>query len=99
MPFARQELGEGCDGPAERLGHGRLRCLPCAVHGGGPEVGVGIEGGRRFRVAERALRGDHVAPGGDQAGGLEVPQVVEFDAGEAGVAKPDASRSATAEGM
>lgn len=36
-------------------------------------------------MTERALDGHDVAPGGDEAGGVEVPQVVELDAGQFGV--------------
>src|SRR6478752_6445619 len=59
----------------------------CPVLGGRPVMGVRVEGRRRLRVTERALDGHDVAPGGDEAGGVEVPQVVELDAGQFGVAQ------------
>ena len=58
-----------------------------AVLGGGPEVGVRVEGRRRLRVAEGTLDGYDVAPGRDEPGGVEVSEVVELDAGQPGVAQ------------
>ena len=67
----------------EALPHQTTGGLACAVLGRRPEMAVGVQRGRRRRVAERALDGDDVAAGGDQAGGVEVPEVVEPDAAAA----------------
>ena len=67
--------------------------LPRPVLGGRPQVRVGVERRGRLRVPERALDGHDVAPGGDQAGGVEVPQVVQRDAGQAGVAPASCATS------
>jgi hypothetical protein len=58
----------------------RLRSLPRAVLRDRPKMGVGVEGRGRLGLAERALDGHDVATGRDEAGGVEVPQVVELDA-------------------
>ena len=53
-----------------------------AVLGGGPQVAVGVQRRGGGRVAEGALHGDDVAACRDEAGGVEVAQVVEPDVGE-----------------
>ena len=84
---ARLKLSKGRGGLAERRGDDRLSSLTCAVLSGRPQVGVDVERRSRLRVAEEPLDGHNVATGGDQAGGVEVSEVVELDAGEAGVAQ------------
>jgi hypothetical protein len=45
-----------------------------------PEVRVGVKRRGRLGVSEGALHGDDVAACGDEAGGVEVSEVVELDA-------------------
>ncbi len=54
----------------------------CPVLCGGPEVAVGVQRRGRRGVPESPLDGDDVAAGGDQAGGVEVPEVVQLHPGE-----------------
>jgi hypothetical protein len=65
-------VSEGCR-------HDRFRGFARAVLGARPEVGVRVEGRCRLRVAEGALNGHHIAAGRDEAGGVEVAQVMRAD--------------------
>lgn len=44
----------------------------------GHRVRVRVQGDGRAGVSERALNRHHIAPGRDQAGGVEVPEIVEL---------------------
>ena len=81
--LGRHRIGGG--GGEEPAG-GRAR----AVLGGRPQVRVGVQRGGGLGVSQGALDGDDVAAGGDQPGGVEVPEVVERQVGGgfAGVARP-----------
>jgi len=47
-------------------------------------VGVGVKRRGGFGVTERALDGDDIAASRDEAGSVEVAQVVELDAAQPG---------------
>lgn len=47
-------------------------------------MAVGVQRRRRGRVPERPLHGDDIAAGGDQPGGVEVPEVVKPHVRQAG---------------
>lgn len=51
---------------------------------GRPPVRVGVQGRLRLGVAERALDGGDVAAGGDETRGVEVPEVMQSQASDAG---------------
>ena len=55
----------------------RAAARPRAVLRLGPQVAVDVQRDRRRGVTQRVLHGHHVAPVGDQARGVEVPQVVQ----------------------